>query len=163
MEVDFDLVENIKTEAEVDVNEGIQLEQSTPTAEHILFDNTLDSDGDNIVLEDGQGNLISNSIKTFHTQITLENTGNVNQRIELEEKRADESLEQMFGLNAVQAKSVGVGSIEHPEKFVPNLQDRGMLLKLDASAVGGSFIIEDGGTDGSGTNAGDEILLEVLK
>jgi len=160
LEVDFDLVENIKTEAEVDVNEGIQLEQSTPTAEHILFDNTLDSDGDNIVLEDGQGNLISNSIKTFHTQITLENTGNVNQRIELEEKRADESLEQMFGLNAVQAKSVGVGSIEHPEKFVPNLQDRGMLLKLDASAVGGSFIIEDGGTDGSGTNAGDEILLD---
>ena len=47
-----------------------------------------------------------------------------------------------------------------PEKFVLNLQDRGMLLQLDASDVGGSIIIEDGGTDGSGTNAGDEILLD---
>ena len=162
LEVDFDLVENIKIEAEVDVNEGIQLEQSIPTGEHILFDNILDSDGDNIALEDGQGNLISNSIKTFHTQITLENTGNVNQRIELEEKRADESVEQMFGFNTVQARNAGITQLspEPPEKFVLNLQDRGMLLKLDASDVGGSIIIEDGGTDGSGTNAGDEILLD---
>ena len=162
LEVDFDLVENIKIEAEVDVNEGIQLEQSTPTGEHILFDNTLDSDGDNITLEDSQGNLISNSIRTYHTQISLENTGNVNQRIELEEKRADESVEQMFGFNTVQARNAGIRQVspEPPEKFVLNLQDRGMLLKLDASAVGGSIIIEDGGTDGSGTNAGDEILLD---
>ena len=142
MEVDFDLVENIKIEAEVDVNEGIQLEQSTPTAEHILFDNTLDSDGDNITLEDSQGNLISNSIRTYHTQISLENTGNVNQRIELEEKRADESVEQMFGFNTVQARNAGIRQVspEPPEKFVLNLQDRGMLLKLDASDVGGSII-----------------------
>ena len=41
LEVDFDLVENIKIEAEVDVNEGIQLEQSIPTGKHILFDNIL--------------------------------------------------------------------------------------------------------------------------
>jgi len=31
---------------------------------------------------------------------------------------------------------------------------------LEGTVVGGSFLIEDGGTDGSGTNAGDEILLD---
>ena len=100
--------------------------------------------------------------------------------MELEEKRADETVEQMFGVNTVQAKAqfvlggLNLPSFERlegdalttplprtpPEKFVPNLQGRGMLLQLDASDVGGSVIIEDGGTDGSGTNAGDEILLD---
>ena len=37
---------------------------------------------------------------------------------------------------------------------------RDMPFVLDGTAVGGSLYIEDGGTDGSGTNAGDEILLD---
>ena len=38
--------------------------------------------------------------------------------------------------------------------------DDGMVLQLNSTAVGDSILIEDGGTDGSGTNAGDEILLD---
>ena len=34
-------------------------------------------------------------------------------------------------------------------------------IRLEGSAAGDSIFIEDGGTDGSGTNAGDEILLET--
>ena len=85
--------------------------------------------------------------------------------MELEWNNADESLEQMFGFNPVQAKNAIISqtgivpTISDPSSVIPKLS-RGMLLKLDASAVGGSVIIEDGGTDGSGTNAGDELLLD---
>ena len=162
LEVDFENVERFLTEQTVDVNEGIELEQSTPTAERFYLDNTLDSDGDNITLEDGQGILKSNSIKTMHQQITLQNTGSVNQRMELEEKRGDASLEELFGYNDVQAKSRAPAGTPIPkDRFViPDLEQRGNLFKLEGSAVGDSILIEDGGTDGSGTNAGDEILLD---
>ena len=162
LEVDFENVERFLTEQSVDVNEGIELEQSTPTAERFYLDNTLDSDGDNITLEDGQGILRSNSIKTMHQQITLQNTGSVNQRMELEEKRGDASLEELFGYNDVQAKDRAPAGTPIPkDRFViPDLEQRGNLFKLEGSAVGDSILIEDGGTDGSGTNAGDEILLD---
>ena len=153
LEVDFENVENIKIEAEANVTEGIQLEQNIPTGEKIQLNNTLDSDGDNISLEDGQGVLVSNAIKTMGSQITLQNTGSVNQRMELEEKVGDATLEDLFGFNARQAVARGA-----PDQFiVPELTERGNLFKLEGSVVGGSILINS--TDGS-ADAGDEILLD---
>ena len=159
LEVDFENVERFLFEQSVDVNENIELEQSTPTAERFYLDNTLDSLGDNISLEDGQGVLKSNSIKTMHQQITLQNTGSVNQRMELEEKRGDASLEELFGYNDVQAKSRAPAGTPIPkDRFViPDLEQRGNLFKLEGSALGGSILIDS--TDGS-ADAGDEILLD---
>ena len=42
----------------------------------------------------------------------------------------------------------------------PRMRQFGENILLEGTAVGDSFLIEDGGTDGSGTNAGDEILLD---
>ena len=159
LEVDFENVERIKVEAESTVNENIELEQSTPTAERFYLDNTLDSDGDNISLEDGQGVLKSDAIRTMGGQITLQNVGNVNQKMELEEKRGDASLSELFGYGSVEARTRTPRGEPVPvdEFVIPDLAQRGNLFKLEGSVVGGSILINS--TDGS-ADAGDEILLD---
>ena len=101
---------------------------------------------------------LKDAVSNHHIKIT----GSVNQRMELEEKRGDASLEELFGYNDVQAKDRAPAGTPIPkDRFViPDLEQRGNLFKLEGSAVGDSILIEDGGTDGSGTNAGDEILLD---
>ena len=159
LEVDFENVERIKVEAESTVNENIELEQGTPTAERFYLDNTLDSDGDNISLEDGQGVLKSDAIRTMGGQITLQNVGNVNQKMELEEKRGDASLSDLFGYGSVEARTRTPAGEPIPvdEFVIPDLAQRGNLFKLEGSVVGGSILIDS--TDGS-ADAGDEILLD---
>lgn len=159
LEVNFENKEKFKTEQSVNINEGIQLEQSTPTAERMVLNNTLDSEGDDILLEDGQGALVSNAIKTMGGQITLQTVGNVNQKMELEEKRGDASLSELFGYGSVEARTRTPRGTPIPvdEFVIPDLAQRGNLFKLEGSVVGGSILIDS--TDGS-ADAGDEILLD---
>ena len=136
------------------------LEQETDHFQRIQLNDNLDSEEDRILTEDalGSGVMVMDAESNGIEQITLENssTATVNQNIQLEEQRDDNDtlIEQTSN-----GQFIRVGT---NQKFLGATVDSGgaHTILLDGTTVGDSILIEDGGTDGSGTNAGDEILLD---
>ena len=142
------------------INWDFILEQETDHFQRIQLNDNLDSEEDRILTEDalGSGVMVMDAESNGIEQITLENssTATVNQNIQLEEQRDDNDtlIEQTSN-----GQFIRVGT---NQKFLVATVDSGgaHTILLDGTTVGDSILIEDGGTDGSGTNAGDEILLD---
>ena len=145
----FEDVVRVQMEQDSDeVNQNIQQEVGVDIEERIQYNNLLEDADGKILSETSPADIfVLNADTTGIDQITLENTGTVNQSIQLEEKRPN-SMDQ------------NVLNTTTRHRSMLNYLTGGPNLILDGTAVGGSFLIENGGTDGSGTNAGDEILLD---
>ena len=136
---------DFKLEQEDDVFQRIQLNDA------IEFDETLITEDSSVLITDATENGLE--------QISLESDSDstVSQAVQLEDQRDDEDtfISQLSAGRFIDRRT-GI-------KFLGATVDQGggHTIRLEGSAAGDSIFIEDGGTDGSGTNAGDEILLET--
>lgn len=136
---------DFKLEQEDDVFQRIQLNDA------IEIDETLITEDSSVLVTDATENGLE--------QISLESDSDstVSQAVQLEDQRDDEDtfISQLSAGRFIDRRT-GI-------KFLGATVDQGgaHTIRLEGSAAGDSIFIEDGGTDGSGTNAGDEILLET--
>ncbi len=136
---------DFKLEQEDDVFQRIQLNDA------IEIDETLITEDSSVLVTDATENGLE--------QISLESDSDstVSQAVQLEDQRDDEDtfISQLSAGRFIDRRT-GI-------KFLGATVDQGSAhtIRLEGSAAGDSIFIEDGGTDGSGTNAGDEILLET--
>ena len=110
-----------------------------------------------LVAED-QGALITDATENGLEQISLESASDstVSQAVQLEDQGDDnDTFIAQLSRGRFIDRATNI-------KFLGATVDQGgaHTIRLEGTAVGDSFLIEDGGTDGSGTDAGDEILLD---
>ncbi len=139
-----------------------KLEQEGDVFQRVQINDALDSIGDNLITEaatPGAGPLAVDAVDNGIEQITLEYASDFtipNQGVQLETVAEDnDTFLQQEGRGTFIDRGTGI-------KYLGSETDFGAAhtVLLEGSAVGSSILIEDGGTDGSGTNAGDEILLD---
>ena len=134
-----------------------KLEQEDDIFQRIQLNDAIELN-DGLMSEDGSL-LATDATENGLEQISLESDSDstVSQAVQLEDQRDDNDtfITQLAGGRFIDRRT-GI-------KFLGATVDQGgaHTIRLDGSAPGDSIFIEDGGTDGSGTNAGDEILLET--
>ena len=152
------------------VNQDIQLEENTELvfsrilANNVIENNSIQNlESRDIDQRDTTGvavqesprfgfvdQVVTDADDSKYTQISLEYNDSYTcstTTMELEEMRVDEDSPPW------------ITSFEFYEAR-PHYPKNGTRVLLEGTVIGDSFLIEDGGTDGSGTNAGDEILLD---
>ena len=153
------------------INQDIQLEENTELVfsrvlgDNVLEDNTAknleardvdqrDTTGVAVQVDSSDGfvdQVVTDADDSKYIQISLEYNDSYNcttTTMSLEEKR-------VTSFSAPWAPGPPEFREDRPHYYLADTR-----VLLEGTAVGGSFLIEDGGTDGSGTNAGDEILLD---
>ena len=138
------------------------LEQEGDVFQRVQINDAIESIGDNLVTEEATGaldRLVTDAVDNGIEQITLENPSDATitgSGVQFEFQPDDNDtliLQTSRGVFFENRTNI---------KFMGSDTDYGQAhtVLLEGSAVGDSILIEDGGTDGSGTNAGDEILLD---
>jgi len=140
-----------------------KLEQEDDVFQRVQLNNAIDSIGDNLVTEEATGGLdrlVADAVDNGIEQITLEDASDAtvtNQGVQLEnEFDTNDTFIHQFSREVFIDRRTNI-------KFLGATMDFGNAhtILLEGTAAGSSVLIESGGTDGSGTNAGDEILLET--
>ena len=174
LKVDIEDVVRMKMEQEnTTVNANIQQEENTElTFSRLLGDNVLEANtlenltDRGIDIEDSTGVTVvspadsTNALTDF--SLVTDADGSRFHQITLEQNSDTSITDSVFCLEE-QGAGADDDTIEDPTTFNFNkrvVNTTHMRIKLEGTALGGSLLIEDGGTDGSGTNAGDEILLD---
>ena len=138
------------------------LEQESDHFQRIQLNDAYEGVGDQLVTEaaTGYAKLVTDATENGIEQVSLEDSSTATKTglgISLERQADDNDTYQQF---------IGRGratDIVTQVKFMLATVDYGdhHTILLDGTAAGGSILIEDGGTDGSGTNAGDELILDA--
>jgi len=160
------LVENrVRTQLEMtgsDFTQTLELERAefpgtvTP-AKYLAINNIYDNQGGKFALEDNSGFLISNALETYVNQINIEGPFNsINEYVELENQASEISLGEFTGFTNAQALGRITGTLE--DVTSSHSIGRGYRLMMDGYADLGNIVLN--GTDGSSTNAGDDLIME---
>ena len=170
---------SIKMEQEgSSISQNVELELNTElTFSRLLGDNVLEENSrDNLQargldIEDAEGIIIIDGLpissKLTPEVDTLVTDGQDSNYIgfqletDADFQREDEKFHiELQHINGEEEKDRLLDPFTFATVMVPRMRQFGENILLEGTAVGDSFLIEDGGTDGSGTNAGDEILLD---
>ena len=176
LKVDIEDVVRMRMEQEnTTVNANIQQEENTElTFSRLLGDNVLEANtlenltDRGIDIEDSTGVTvvspanITNSLTDF--SLVTDADGSRFHQITLEKNSDYLCTDSAFSL---EDQNIG-GDVDNiiRDRTTNNFEQRiisttHMMIIFDGTALGGSILIEDGGTDGSGTNAGDEIIMDA--
>jgi len=154
------------------VNQDIQLEENTELvfsrilANNVIENNSIQNlESRDIDQRDTTGVAVQESPRFgFVDQVVTDADDSKYTQISFEHESQTLITEERFALE--ERRQDGEGSLSTITDRVTNgislgqFHSRDMPFVLDGTVIGGSILIEAGGTDGSGTNAGDEILLD---
>jgi hypothetical protein len=157
------------------ISENIQQEENTElTFSRLTADNVLEENSrENLIsrgleIEDAAGITVvdfeTNGGAPTDFELITDATGSNFRQLNFEHESQSLITDERFALE--ERRQDGEGSLSTITDRVTNgislgqFHSRDMPFVLDGTVIGGSILIEAGGTDGSGTNAGDEILLD---